>query len=295
MKPLKKLLKPEFLSGYLQDALRATSLPVIVAVLDTDGEPLAMAGDLPGDRDAAHPFSRAALRLPLLVEGVEAGTLALEDVSGEDQGGVAGWGRFLASSLVEILKQHYLRRSLGDETLEQYREMALISRAVLHLNRSMRMRRMVAALLEECESSLGPQYCGLMYFYDRTHGRFRCCGSCGPLPEERLHHIQSSRLFQDVMRRGRGEVVNDLGGEERWDGDVSGISTLMIVPVQVSGESMGALVLAGTGGTGRVLRQAAQAHGHPCPPWRHRHGQRPAFRPDAQDSPGLDPSHGHGH
>ncbi|THB67321.1 MAG: GAF domain-containing protein [Desulfovibrio sp.] len=249
MRPLAKLLKPSFLHGFLLDGLTAAGAGFSAAVFDAEDTPIAWAGvdvskATPHDEIARHlAESPGQATRELLFGGTQVGRLLVSGPGRAEQ--AQGLCRFLALSLNQLLDQHQLRRSLGEEALEQYREMALINRSVLHLNRSMRVSEVADALLSECESGLGPGFRGLMYFRDEKSDGFTCYGSQGPVDQGGYKFLPGCPLFIEVMAQGRGEIINDLAHDERWNKEVQGIESVLIKPIVVSGEVLGALVLAG--------------------------------------------------
>ncbi len=234
---LGKLLKPAFLRVFLQEALDQAPAGFFLTIQDTAGALLASHGPVPEGLD---PYTPGASAFALELNGLVLGLLLA--------GGDPALGRCLSRSLAEAMAREATRRALGEETLELYRESALTNRAVLNLNLSMRLPEVAASLLAECQEGFAPAECGMVYLKNPESDRFELFDSYGTLPRARLSRLSQSALFTDVLAGGKGEIVNDLGADPRWAGEVPELTALLLLPLESSGHVLGALALAETRG-----------------------------------------------
>ncbi len=242
MKPLRKYLRPAFLRRHLDEALALLESGSYLAVTDDVGEVLAQAGQAPAE--GSELPGPNGLGLDLALEGTVLGRLTVLGNGQTSPDSIAPQARFIHRSLQEILDRESLRRALADETLDQYREAALMQRAVVQLNSSMKVQEVVRNLLDECGSSVFPAEYGMIFLKDGTLEKFQCLGSFCQVGEPALHALSDSRLFREIMEHGKGEIINDLSQDERWQDEIPGLATLLMIPLQAPRIALGALVLA---------------------------------------------------
>ena len=53
----------------------------------------------------------------------------------------------------------------------------------------------------------------------------------------------ASQLFSEIIQSDKGEVMNDLGANPRWDGKSANLAALLIMPLVAHERCTGALVL----------------------------------------------------
>ena len=68
-------------------------------------------------------------------------------------------------------------------------------------------------------------------------GAFGPVGACG------LADVARSTLFWDIARSQKGEIINDLGNDQRWRGEAS-LRSLLLSPLSAGGKCVGMLALA---------------------------------------------------
>jgi hypothetical protein len=149
MQALKRLLKPAFLKELLTRALPLAPAGTFLAV-SRNGVHLAEAG--PAETSASS-FDRT-LRFDLCLGGDCPGQLAVHPRPGAPAGEITllkNLGQFLAATLTATMEQESAKRQVVAETLDKYREIELLHRGSLSLNRSLRIRDVAAALLAECQ------------------------------------------------------------------------------------------------------------------------------------------------
>lgn len=151
---------------------------------------------------------------------------------------------FLAQSIGMLLRQDEARRALAQDTLQKYRELALLHRATVGLNSSLRLRQVGRALLAECESGALPTEMGMLFLRDPATGVMQPFSSFGPAWECAMDRLAGGTLFKDVLRGGKSELISDLEADSRWHHEAPRLKALLAAPIH-SGETLaGALMLA---------------------------------------------------
>lgn len=179
---------------------------------------------------------------PLTLEGERVGVLLLNAPAGSEAA-LKTAGGFLAHALQGMLEAEHGRRSVARETLESYREMALLQRAVTDLNHSLKPAAVVAALLKEFDGRKSVADYGAV-FLSTADGGFvpeLCFGADAAAV---FAEIQSSRLFEDISSRETGDILNDLPSSPLWSGKEHGLRALLWLPLVSHDERLGLLVLA---------------------------------------------------
>jgi adenylate cyclase len=243
MAALERLLKKRFLSAYLEAACGAADRPVAVSVWS--GE-TCLAGTARGGADAG------ALTLPLRSNGEQAGELVVQAVPKVGGGGPdatqpsQALATFLAMSLQAIIDAQEARRSVSAEALDLYRELSHLHRAAVALNQSLQQVDVADALLHELAAGGRPAQAAMVLRRGDEGQPFE------PLRQSVSDHdlgpVAQSRLFGDIVRSGRGEIVNDLGADARWAGEVPALRSALIVPLVAHEDCVGAVVLGGAAG-----------------------------------------------
>jgi len=196
-----------------------------------------------------HPLSEGApgvQAFPLMLEGTRVGALLLrlpvEDETARAQ--ALGWGDLLTHALQGVLESEYGRRSVGRETLETYREMALLQRAVTDLNHSLKPAAVVAALLKEFDGRKGTADYGAVFVHGTDAGAPDRVLSFGEDATAAFGRLKDSRLFADMAAQDTGDIINDLSSSPLWAGEIADFHALLWLPLVSHGEALGLLVLA---------------------------------------------------
>jgi adenylate cyclase len=241
MTSLRRLLKRKFLSEYLETACASFDMPVAVAVLSED-RLLAAAGKGGDELDGDGPEQ---VSFPISVAGETAGRLILRHCDGAaaNLDGLRRSGAFLARSLQALVESAEANRAITSETLEVYRELSLLHRAAVSLNRSLGQSDVAKSLLEEFRKGSPAAQWGAVFVCDDGGEEFSLLDVFGDPGAGRLDEVLASQLFGEIMRAEKGEVMNDLAENPRWDRDVSAPATLLVMPLVAHERSSGALVL----------------------------------------------------
>lgn len=149
-----------------------------------------------------------------------------------------------ATSLDELISLEKARRSIADEALNKYRELALLHRSVPRFNTSLRLHDVVGSLLNECRSDTHPGEMGVIYLNTPKQATPRAARSFGFSATKNLDRLIRSSLFDDILRRGRPEIIDDIRQDSRWSEDIEGIRSLLAIPMVSPNRCEGLLILA---------------------------------------------------
>lgn len=194
--------------------------------------------------DAASPGAHA---FPLRLDDGLVGFLRLvepESVpAGEAPLPVDKVGLLLVTCLESLIAGEFLRRSLAGEALLKYREISLLHRATVSLNRSLRPRDVALALLTESQRDDSPADVGMIFLPGPDGGPYQPMAAFGPSDACGLADVARSTLFADIIKTQKGEIINDLGADQRWRDEAS-LQSLLLSPLIASGRCVGMLALA---------------------------------------------------
>lgn len=176
---------------------------------------------------------------PLALEGKELGHVVLQAAPGIDPATIDSWGALIAHALQGIIEAQHARYSVAQETLESYREMALLQRAVGELNHSLKPTSVAASLLKEFEGRKDSINFGAVFLHNANDDSYNVIGTFGESAEKTFDALQKSRMFAMMAGHAQGDIVNNLTLDE-----VGELHSLMWLPLSVHGENLGMLVLA---------------------------------------------------
>ena len=179
---------------------------------------------------------------PLTLEGERVGVLLLCLPAGSKIAQEKIWGDLLAHTLQGMLEAEHERHSVARETLESYREMALLQRAVTNLNLSLKPAAVVEALLKEFDGRMADY--GAVFVCAADSGNCDLEQSFGKEAAQAFARFKDSSLFADMAARTTGDIVNDLSSSKLWAGEVPDFRSLLWLPLIAHGEKLGVLVLA---------------------------------------------------
>ena len=241
MTSLRRLLKRKFLTEYLDAACSAFETPLAAAVL-SEGRVLAASGEGGGELNAEMP---GTVVFPLKVGGETAGDLLLRNCVGEgaDQGTVRRSGNVLVRSLQALVDAAEAGRAMTAETLEVYRELSLLHRAAVSLNSSLGQSDVARSLLEEFRKGGPASQWGAVFVSNDGGNQFSFVDGFGDPGEGLMNDVLASQLFGEIVQSEKGEVLNDLAENPRWDRQSLPPATLLVMPLVAHDRCAGALVL----------------------------------------------------
>ncbi len=152
--------------------------------------------------------------------------------------------KFTTYSIQELIDMERARRSIAEEALTKYRELALLHRSVPAINTSLSIRDVVAALINECRRENYPGELGMVFLAEPGSVQFRLAVQFGFPFGSNLQALADSDLFIQVAEDGRGEIINNLDKESRWDDELSGLGSMALIPIVSPNRCEGVLILA---------------------------------------------------
>jgi HD-GYP domain-containing protein (c-di-GMP phosphodiesterase class II) len=241
MTPLKKYIRPGVLRNILRKAAELACERCSLAV-SFEGEVILVEGPAPADgfgEDQPGVIS-ASIRF----DELHSGRLFLRVDDAEDLSAYSKTLNFITYSIQELIDMERARRSIAEEALAKYRELALFHRSVPNINTSLHMRDVVNALIDECRLENYPGELGMIFLLEPSRKIFRLAVQFGFPFGAYLQPMADSALFQEVACSGRGEIVNDLEKEARWDGELPGLGSMILIPINSPNRCEGVLILA---------------------------------------------------
>lgn len=241
MTPLKKYIRPKVLRNFLQKAYRLGGGDCPIAI-DYEGEIVLAEGSesLEGfdeDRDDV-------VCAPLRFDDIHTGLVRMRVP--DTNGNLARYEElvgFAAYSIQEVIDMERARRSIADEALAKYRELALLHRSVPVFNTSLRLRDVVAALINECRRENYPGELGMVFLSDPGTQSFRLAVQFGFTFGSNPQPLAESELFHRVAESGKGEIVNDLDTDSRWRNELPGVGSMALIPIVSPNRTEGMLIL----------------------------------------------------
>ena len=235
----KRYLKPVWLRQQFE--LARALLPVGSRMeLHLGGKLLAKINEADHDLSEGMPGVQA---FPLILEGEQVGALLLSLPAAGEIAQAEIWGKFLAYTLQGMLESEHGHRSVTRETLESYREVALLQRAASELNRSLEPTEVAAALLKEFDVRKAGADFGAV-FLRNADGVLELIQSFGIAASDTFGKLADGEFFANIAEREYGDYVNALTLAQLWKGEVPEFESLLWQPLSAHGEHLGLLVLA---------------------------------------------------
>ncbi|MUM77929.1 HD domain-containing protein [Pseudodesulfovibrio sp. F-1] len=242
MSSFKRFIRPGTLRTLLRKAFELTGERCPLAIVLGGEVVLAEGASGLSEFDPSDP---GVVRAPLRLDGEGEAELRLRlhaETAGRDE--ARRLLDFAAFTIQEFIDMGQARRSIADEALAKYRELALLHRLVPVINSSLRLRDVVGALMDECRRENYPGEMGMVFLCEPGSGRLRPAAQFGFSSAADLDGLAGCDLFSEVIRAGRGEIVNDLVGDCRWHGEMAGVESMLLIPLMSPNRCEGLLVLA---------------------------------------------------
>lgn len=244
MTPFKKYIRPKVLRNLLHKAYRLSGEQCPLAI-DYDGEVVLAEGaeSLDGfdeDRDDV-------ICAPLRFDDIHTGLVRMRVPSECPPYELERYEQlvdFTTYSVQEVIDMERTRRSIADEALAKYRELALLHRSVPVFNTSLRLRDVVAALINECRRENYPGELGMVFLSEPGSSSFRLAVQFGFTFGSNPQPLAESELFRRVVEGGKGEIVNDLDTDNRWNKQIPGLGSMALIPIVSPNRTEGVLILA---------------------------------------------------
>lgn len=245
MMPLKRYLKPGLVRHLFAQAESMLPKDATLCLVYPEDGPVGV-GPQP---HSFPPDDPDALFKPLVLGGCEWGKLALRapGLGGQPQerrdfyDGLLGLMVFSLQGFIEL---ESARRSIADETLSKYRELALLHRSLSGFNNSLRMREVTRALIQECQGGAIPADMGVLYLPDHTRDGFSPVNTFGLPADADLKILTQSPFFKEIVKTCKAEIINELSTDPRWQGGIPGAKAVLAAPLVSPNHCEGVLLLA---------------------------------------------------
>lgn len=244
MTPLKKFIRPGVLRNLLRKALDLSDGTCPFAIL-YEGETVLVEGA--ESMDGFGLSDPGVLAQPVIFDSIHQGHVCLRHPVDSDPQAVDGYRRilkFATYSIQELIDMERARRSIADEALAKYRELALLHRAVPVFNTSLQLREVVSSLINECRRENYPGELGMIFLLEPETGAFRLAMQFGFTFGANPQAMAETELFVRVAETGKGEIINDLTGEARWHNELPGLGAMALIPIASPYRTEGMLILA---------------------------------------------------
>jgi len=141
----------------------------------------------------------------------------------------------------------YERKSLLSDSLERYRELAIISRLSTRLSRALTIDEIGEVILSEIISALKVESCSFM-LVDGTELSVRVASWGGKIafPEEAIRLKIGEGVAGCVMKNGEYEIVNRPEEDPRFVSGKRIIRNLLCVPLKIGNRCLGVLNISNT-------------------------------------------------
>jgi len=166
------------------------------------------------------------------------GTLLLLPLSG-DEDHANTWGNALIHALQGKLDAEHVRRLIGQETLESYREIALLQRGMTSFNHSIEPTAILTALLKEV---CGTAEYGAIFFMasdDDEPTTPTLALSFGNHSDAAFFRLQHTAQFATMAACHNGDIINNFPSSTTF-------RSLLWLPLIAYDKKLGLLVLAST-------------------------------------------------
>ncbi|EGB16175.1 metal dependent phosphohydrolase with GAF sensor [Pseudodesulfovibrio mercurii] len=241
MTPLKKYIRPGVLRNLLRKAAEMAGGGCSLAI-SFEGEVVIVEGSAPAA--AFGEDGPGQISVPIHFDESHSGRLFMRRDEPDERVDCARLLDFTAYSIQELVDMERARRSIAEEALAKYRELALFHRSVPNINTSLHMRDVVNALIDECRLENYPGELGMIFLLEPSRKVFRLAVQFGFPFGTYLQPMVDSDLFHEVAVSGRGEIVNDLDKEDRWDNELPGLGSMILIPINSPNRCEGLLILA---------------------------------------------------
>lgn len=244
MTPLKKYIRPGVLRNLLRKAFELSGGVSSFAIL-YEGETVLVEGT--ETMDGFTDGDPEVLLEPIQFDSIHAGHVAMrcpQSCGDPEMDGFRRILKFTTYSIQELIDMERARRSIAEEALSKYRELALLHRSVPIFNTSLQLRDVVSALINECRRENYPGELGMIFLSEPDSDSFRLAVQFGFSFGVNPQSMAESDLFIQVAEAGNGEIVNDLDLETRWQNELPGIGSMALIPIASPNRTEGMLILA---------------------------------------------------
>ncbi len=242
MQQLKKTIRPGIVRDFLHKAQALAGEGSAVAFF-LDGQLHAVAPEDSKNSFDLHDADVFSLEIEV---GGRPGHLALRGRDGqktdpESARQLLGLMEFTMQAFIDM---ETARRSIADEALSKYRELSLLHRSVSQFNSSLRLHDVVRSLLNECRRSNYSGDKGAVFLTVAGSDKFRLADHFGFRDLATLSSLGSYPLLANVGAGGKGEILNNVVMDDRWNVSLPGVQSILLLPIVSPNRCEGILFLA---------------------------------------------------
>jgi len=244
MTPLKKYIRPGVLRNFLRKAFELSAGKCVYAISYEGEVVLAEGTDSMSGFDDDKPN---VLCSRLVFSDIHGGRIHMRVPADATKDECAQYERqlnFTTYSIQEVIDMERARRSIAEEALAKYRELALLHRSVPAINMSLRLRDVVGALINECRRENYPGEMAMVFLSEPGSSHYRLAVQFGLPFGVQAQNVADSDLFIKVVESCKGEIVNDLSKDSRWQNELPGLGCMALIPIVSPNRCEGMLLLA---------------------------------------------------
>jgi len=215
---VKRWFKKTLWKKILESAVEASPGAVAIALVSEEGPFLQLfrgKEELPG--------TPPDLKYPLTIEDKEVVSLAVWSKAPEEERPY--WGA-VARLIQQWLTTEHARRAVADEALDRYRELAFLNHIAFALNSSLNIKQVASTLVKECRKAVPSAKYGAVFLLEKN-GHFKLLASFGEEAESIAEKAAETLLFREIVTSGKPEIVNQVGGDLRWNAFVPQIISFL--------------------------------------------------------------------
>ena len=121
----------------------------------------------------------------------------------------------------------YSKRAVTEEALDRYRELSFLNHIAFALNSSLDLTKVASTLIEECRRAVPIAKYGAVCLIDKNKRIFKPLAYFGEDIENIVEKVTETQLFKEIVESGKAEIVNQVGGDLRWNAFVPQIISFL--------------------------------------------------------------------
>ena len=166
------------------------------------------------------------------------------EIGGEVIGRVGGnsQAQAIASLLSYLVKQEVEKKSLAIELLERYQEIDLFYELATQITASLNLQEVAQLVIEKVGTSVECS-CGAVLLLDGDSGKLYPLSRLGKTDDLQNLVLSNENIVNHLLHMEKGQIVNDVYSDPRWNGSRQSISSFICVPLKTKEETIGIIVL----------------------------------------------------
>lgn len=196
------------------------------------------------------------LETPVVIEDVEGQKLfcfgknseGVRKYPVEFLGEIVGWvigsppTQAIAVMLSYMLQQENQKRSLASELLEKYQEIDFFYDLSTQLTANLNLKEVAHLVLEEVSKRIESSHAVILWL-DQETGDLETLAQWGLGDAPQFFFKLGEGIVGNIVQSGKGEIVNNLVLDPRFDKSLCAISSLICVPLKTKARTLGAIAV----------------------------------------------------